>query len=171
MSKTTDYVIEMMNAQRWVSRVHLLCPVCGEPIEQEVDVPEPNYAAEKSRDMTAEGEAEICCQECGECFLGDVWAGPAHCNINLRDYDVDVSCDPPGYDRPPEDWLDEWEIPDHPKKVFDQNYDELRLIIDTQASNNGDSLMNRMIFAQILTFLEAYFCLYLFSFFSSLCSR
>lgn len=158
MGRMKDYMIDVMNAQRWVSRVHFLCPVCGELIDQEVDVPEPNYTAEKSRDMTVEGETEICCEECDNCFLGDVWAGPTHCNINLRDYDVEVMCDPPEYDRPPEDWLGEWEIPDHPKKVFDLNYSELQKIIEAQASEYGGSLMNRMIFAQIFTFLEAYFC-------------
>ncbi len=155
-----DYMIDNnLNAQRWVSRVQLSCPICNNLISQEIDVPEPNYTAEKSRDMTSEGEVEILCEECDNCFQGDVWAGPTHCDITLHGYEeTTVNCDPPGYDRPPEDFDDEWGIPNDPEHVFDLNYKELLHIIETQASDYGGSLMNRMIFAQILTFLEAYFC-------------
>jgi hypothetical protein len=90
---------------------------------------------------------------------GDVWAGPAHCDITLRDYeDTHVSCEPPGYDRPPEEWYEEWQVPDDPTIIFKANLAELGMLIKTHAQNDGSSLMNRMIFAQILSFLEAYFC-------------
>jgi hypothetical protein len=147
-----------MGAQRWVSEVFFICPVCSNEIRQEVDVPEPNYAGEKSSDMVSEGEVEIHCDGCDNYFDGDVWAGPAHCDITLREHpETTVSCDPPGYDRPPEDW-DDWKVPDDPASVFKANVTELHQLIDQQAQADGSSLMNRMIFAQILTFLEAYFC-------------
>ncbi|WHP69394.1 hypothetical protein [Phaeobacter inhibens] len=160
MGRIKDYYIdEIMNAQRWVSRVFLNCPECGSDIRQEIDVPEPDYTAEKSRDMVSEGDVEIQCDGCDRVFDGDVWAGPAHCDIELREYpETHVSCDPPGYDRPPEDWYDESDIPDDPFSVFKFNHDELLSLINTQAKGDGSSLLNRMIFAQILTFLEAYFC-------------
>lgn len=160
MGRMKDYMIDnVLNAQRWVSNVEFSCPVCGDLCNQDVDVPEPNYMAEKSRDMTVEGEVELYCEGCDNYFDGDVWAGPAHCDITLRDHeDTEVICSPPGYDRPPEDWLDDWEVPEHPKDVFALNCSELREIIENQASEYGGSLINRMIFAQVLTFLEAYFC-------------
>ncbi|MEP1519844.1 hypothetical protein [Ascidiaceihabitans sp.] len=145
--------------QRWVSEVALVCPVCNEVISKEIDVPEPDYSAEKSRDMTVGGELVIECDGCGDVFDADVWAGPAHCDITLREHEnVNVSCSPPGYDRPPEDWDEYWGTPEHPGEIFNANYDQLHKIIDTQATADGASLMNRMIFAQIITFLEAYFC-------------
>lgn len=149
----------MKNAQRWVSQISFICPVCGHQVHLEVDVPEPNYAGEKSSEMVSEGDVDFSCKNCGQYFEGDVWAGPAHCDITLREYpDTVVSCDPPGYDRPPEDWDDDWEIPDDPVVVFKANIAELSELIENQAQDNGSSLINRMIFAQVLTFLEAYFC-------------
>lgn len=160
MGRMKDYMIDnALNAQRWVSTVQFTCPVCGHVNQQDVDVPEPNYMAEKSSEMTSEGEAELFCEGCEKWFSADVWAGPAHCDMTIREYEgTHVSCDSPGYDRPPEEWLDDWEVPEHPKDVFDLNADELREIIKAQASDFGGALINRMIFAQILTFLEAYFC-------------
>ena len=149
----------MRNAQRWVSEILFICPTCEHEVRLEVDVPEPNYAGEKSSEMVSEGEVEFSCDNCGQYFEGDVWAGPAHCDIALREYpETVVSCDPPGYDRPPEDWDEDWEVPDDPAIVFKANVVELRELIENQAKNDGSSLMNRMIFAQILTFLEAFFC-------------
>lgn len=144
--------------QRWVSVVSFACPICAHPFHEEVQVPEPNYAGENLSEMVSEGEVELHCKACGNYFGGDVWAGPAHCDINLRDYPgTEVSCDLPGYDRPPEDW-DDWQIADDPFTVFRENRTELSHLIDTQSKAAGSSLINRMIFAQILTFLEAYFC-------------
>lgn len=149
----------MRNAQRWVSEIFFICPSCEHEVRLEVDVPEPNYAGEKSSEMVSEGEVDFSCDNCDQHFEGDVWAGPAHCDITLREYpDTVVSCDPPGYDRPPEDWDEDWEVPDDPAIVFKANVAELRELIENQAQNDGSSLMNRMIFAQILTFLEAFFC-------------
>lgn len=155
-----DSMIEdAIGMQRWVSEVTLVCPVCKATICKEIEVPEPDYSAEKSRNMTVDGEVEIECDSCGVVLEGDVWAGPAHCDVTLSQYeDTSVSCSPPGYDCPPEDWDEYWETPEHPGQIFDLNYEELHKIIDTQASADGSSLMNRMIFAQIITFLEAYFC-------------
>ena len=161
MGSVKEYYHEelMRNAQRWVSEISFICPACGHQVRLEVDVPEPNYAGEKSSEMVSEGEVDFSCSNCGQYFEGDVWAGPAHCDITLREYpDTVVSCDPPGYDRPPEDWDDDWEIPDDPVVVFKANIAELSELIENQAQDNGSSLINRMIFAQVLTFLEAYFC-------------
>lgn len=161
MSRTTEFILSSdIGLQRWVSRVRFSCPICTEVVHQEVPVPMPNPMAEKTRDMTVDGEVELTCPHCNSFFEGDVWAGPAHCDITLSEYpDTRVKCDPPGYDAPAaEDWIDDWEVPDEPKNVFDYNAQELRRIIDTQASTLGNSLINRMIFSQILTFLEAYFC-------------
>jgi len=160
MGRMKDYYIDMMNEpQKWVSNISFVCPSCSEHIRQDVSVPEPNYTAEKMRDMVSDGEIEIQCDACGDVFEGYCYAGPSHCDIELSDYpETNVSCDPPGYDRPPEDWFDEAEIPDDPLSVFKLNHDELLHLIETHAESDGSSLMNRMMFAQIVTFLEAFFC-------------
>jgi hypothetical protein len=160
MGAMKDYYTDLMNGrQRWVSNVYFVCPVCEKPVQQEVEVPEPNYAGEKSSDMVSEGEVELHCESCDTYFDGDVWAGPAHCDIDLREYsETSVSCDPPSYDRPPEDWFDDWQIPDDPTAVFKLNASELKTLIDAHAKADGSSLMNRMIFAQIFSFMEAFLC-------------
>ncbi len=159
MGRVKDWYIDnIMNVQHWVSTVQFECPKCHAANEQEVGVPEPNYAAEKSRDMTSEGEVELICESCDAVFDAEAWSGPAHCDIELRDYpNAKVVCDAPGYDQPPEDW-DIWDIPESPFNVFQRNATELKAIIASQASKDGSSLINRMIFAQVLTFLEAYLC-------------
>ncbi|MDA5095020.1 hypothetical protein O2N63_13095 [Aliiroseovarius sp. KMU-50] len=160
MGSAKEYYFDDLGIdQHWVSKTFFTCPECGTDVHQEVEVPEPDYTAEKSRDMVTGGQVEIQCDGCGSVFEGDAWAGPAHCDIELIKYpETHISCDPPGYDRPPEDWYDESEVPDDPFSIFKSNHDELLLLIDTQAKGDGSSLLNRMIFAQILTFLEAYFC-------------
>ncbi|OUS04245.1 hypothetical protein A9Q96_14935 [Rhodobacterales bacterium 52_120_T64] len=160
MGSIKDYMIDQdIGLARWVSKVTLVCPECDDTICKEIDVPEPDYTAEKSRDMTVGSEVEIECDGCGATLESDVWAGPFDCDITLKDYaHTSVTCSSPGFDRPPEDWDGSWETPEHPGQIFDLNYEELHEIIDTQASADGGSLMNRMIFAQIITFLEAYFC-------------
>ncbi len=144
------------STQRFISDVKFSCPLCEKINSQEVEVPEPNFAiAEKTADLTAEGEVDLYCEGCGEYFEGDVQIGPHSCDITLRDYeDTMVNCDPPLY----EQLIDEFEISGHPKKTFDLNADELRDIINTHASEFGGSTINRMIFTQILTILEAYLC-------------
>lgn len=160
MGAMKDYYIHLMNEpQRWVSIVYFICPKCEKPVRQEIDVPEPNYAGEKSSDMVSEGDVELHCESCDTYFDGDVWAGPAHCDINLREHpDVTISCDPPGYNRPPEDWFDDWQVPDDPTAVFMLNASELQTLVGAYAKSDGASLMNRMIFAQIFSFIEAFFC-------------
>lgn len=162
MGRVKDYFIDkIVSQQAWISNVKFTCPSCSELIVQSVAVPEPNYAAEKSRDMTVDGEVAIECEHCGEYLEGNVWAGPHHCDIELRKYpNTSVLCDPPGYDSPPEDenWLYNWPTPEHPKEVFEENHRQLLSMIEQQVQKDGSSLMNRMVFAQIITFLEAYLC-------------
>lgn len=154
-----DYIEDALPPQRWVSNIHFICPDCDHENNQEIVVPEPNYMAEKSRDMTVEGDLEIHCDNCESYHEAEVWAGPAHCEITFRKHsNIAVNCDTPGYDRPPEDWFDIWSTPEEPTQIFHNNYHSLRDIIEKHAKEDGSSLMNRMIFAQILTFLEAYFC-------------
>ncbi len=155
MSRIKDYI----HSRTWVSDVEFMCPLCQHHNNQRLPVPEPNYWADKSRDMYSEGEIEILCQGCQSYFNGDVRASPYDCFITFQDHnDTEVRCGQPIFGSPPDEWLTQWEIPDHPKSVFDSNSSELRKIINTQASIDGKSLINRMIFAQVLTFLEAYFC-------------
>jgi len=160
LSKISDYYIENGEGQqRWVSNIFFICPSCDKENRYEMNVPELDFTAEKSGDMSSEGEREVTCIHCESYFYADVWVGPSHCDITLRDHpDAVISCDPPGYDRPPEDWFDDWSTPEEPTQVFDNNYHALRNIIEKQAKSDGGILMNRMIFAQILTFLEAYLC-------------
>lgn len=145
-----------MYTQSFVFHVEFICPKCGNLNNQEIEVPEPNFAtAEKRSNLTADGEVELCCSKCENCFEGDVQIGPYNCDITLNDYeDTMVSCDPPFY----EELIEEWEIPERPKEMFDQNAKDLRNIIDNNATQSGGDTINRMIFTQIVTILEAYLC-------------
>lgn len=135
----------------WVSKVEFACPICQCDNKQEVSVPEPDYTGENHSDMMSVGEIELCCNDCDTCFNCSVSANLSDCYITILDYeDTEVVCEPPAPEK--------WNIPEDPKAVFDLNSTELRDLINDQASDDGGNLINRMIFAQILTFLETYFC-------------
>ncbi|MCP9480796.1 hypothetical protein NNA36_02350 [Shimia sp. CNT1-13L.2] len=159
MSSTTDYVIEKMwaHAQRFVSQVSFTCPECNEYIETEVDVPEPNFAADKTSDMTSDDVTEVECPKCGECFSAYAYAGPSHCSIELNDYpETSVSADIPHYTQP-DDW-DDYELPKDPFQIFMTTTTELRSMLKMHGSADPEALMNRMIFSQVIAAFEAYFC-------------
>jgi hypothetical protein len=57
--------------------------------------------------------------------------------------------------QPPEDWVD-LDIPDDPHSVFMDSYHQSGSILADNGGEDGSSLINRMVFAQHVTALEAY---------------
>lgn len=55
----------------------------------------------------------------------------------------------------PEDWLD-FPAPDDPITIFNNSYDQMKVLLQENGSNDGRDLLNRMVFSHHVTALEAY---------------
>ena len=107
--------------------------------------------------MTAEDDVDVACRECSEEFLGHVFNSGGHCDITLNDYpDVKVDAGHAYYDGPPddEDWVD-FDTPRNPYGIFMDSYYESTFLLG-EYGGDGTSLVNRMVFGQQLSALEAY---------------
>lgn len=51
------------------SDVTLTCKSCGLKIEEEIYVPEPYYAADRSSDSDIQTEEDLVCDNCGEAYV------------------------------------------------------------------------------------------------------
>ncbi len=56
-----------------------------------------------------------------------------------------------------DDWSD-YELPEDPYDIFISSYDDSKEILSQYGDNSGDHLINRMVFSQQITALEAYLC-------------
>ena len=59
--------------QDFTSHIYWECPECGHFNDQEISVPELNFAAEKMSDMGVNDQIEIECAKCETVFSGDVF--------------------------------------------------------------------------------------------------
>lgn len=159
MSQIDDLEVESKQtfSQRFISQVRFECPSCHYLVGTDVDVPELNFSAEKSSDMTSDGHVDVECPICNEVFSGYAYSGVGHCSIELDDYpNLKISAEMPFYNQP-EDWED-YELPEDPFQIFMRTVTELRSILTAHGSEDGTSVMNRMIFSQVIAALEAYLC-------------
>lgn len=159
MSRTTEAFIEAMSEhyQAYTSNVSFLCPLCKKVSNTEVAVPEPDYSAEKMSDMTSDDAVYVSCSDCDAEFDGYAYASPSHCSIELTEYpEVTVHADIPFYEQPYD--YEDYELPEDPFQIFMTTTQELKLIIKEHAKPDAKSLMNRMVFSQVIAAFEAYFC-------------
>ncbi len=146
-----------IGARGYKCGISFVCPSCNTKVTDIVDVPEPYWAADRASDMTAEDDVDVTCRECDEEFLGHVFNSGGHCDITLNDHpDVRVDAGHAYYDGPPddEDWVD-FDTPKNPYRVFMNSYHESMFLLG-ERGGDGTSLVNRMIFGQQLSALEAY---------------
>jgi hypothetical protein len=133
------------------------CPKCNAKATDIVDVPEPDWTADRASDMTAEDDLVVECKECGEGFSGHVFNSGGHCDISLDEFPhVVVDAGHAYYDGPPhdEDWSD-FDTPPQPYSVFMDSFRETSSLL-SERGGDGTSLVNRMVFGQQLSALEAY---------------
>lgn len=129
------------------------CPRCRAEVETTVQLPEPNWTAERFSDLTADDPVEIACPLCEEVFEGYAWVGPDSCNITLNGHpETLVHAGSPHFGQE-DDWST-YETPEDPYSIF---LDSLRQS-DEMLVEHGDGthLVNRMVFAHRIGALEAY---------------
>ncbi|MGO3926965.1 hypothetical protein NP284_01505 [Rhodopseudomonas pseudopalustris] len=146
--------------QSYQSHISFKCPECAQEVACTIYVPEPNWMADRASDMTAEDETDFTCPECQFPFEGYVFNQGGHCHVTINGYPgTKVEASHAFYDGTPnedEPWLD-FSVPDDPYSIFMDTYHETGDLLARQGGD-GTRLINRMIFSQQITALEAYLC-------------
>jgi hypothetical protein len=143
--------------QGYKSLVTFVCPDCASSVGCSIDVPEPNWMADRASDMAAEDDTELVCVHCDGHFAGHVFNQGGHCTVTLDDHpDTKIEAGHAFYDGLSEDepWVD-YSVPDDPYAIFMDSYHEACDLLADQGGD-GTRLINRMIFSQQITALEAY---------------
>jgi hypothetical protein len=142
--------------QKYETRVTFVCPECKERVSTSVAVPEPYWSADRASDMTAEDQTDVLCPNCKTEFSAYAYNNAGSCDITLDDHpEVTIQTELAFYSSPDEDaWVD-YSIPDDPNAIFMDSYHHTG---DLLADHGGDGghLVNRMIFSQQVSALEAY---------------
>jgi len=145
-----------MFMQKFVSDIRFECPACNKWVQTQADIPEPNWgAAEKTSELISEDEVVITCPKCKEEFSGFANNSPYECSITLYDFpNTFVDAEPASF-TPEDEWLDQYSDPD-PHETFMDSYRHSQEILRDHGGENGNHLINRMVFTQQVTALEAY---------------
>ena len=143
--------------QRFTSHVDWACPSCDHYNTQEVEVPELNFQAEKSRDMSVHADAELTCDSCDTTFTGTVFVTPGDAQFEMTDPKAfDVDGDIPAYERDPYEWIPPL---DDPANVAIEALDQLAEMVrepETSWDRADPQFSNRLVFAGAVSVLEAY---------------
>jgi hypothetical protein len=147
----------MPNLQRFETDVQFDCPVCGKFSKTAVEVPEPNWgAAEKMSELTSEDQTEVVCNECETVFPAYVYNSAGSCDVTLDDYpDTQISADMAFFSPEEDEWLDN-EVAADPHAIFVDSFNKTGEILAAHGGEDGGHLINRMVFAQQVSALEAY---------------
>tara|TARA_R110000772_G_scaffold40132_20_gene94032 strand:- start:3292 stop:4089 length:798 start_codon:yes stop_codon:yes gene_type:complete len=117
-------------------------------------------SGESMEDHWSEGPVDIECGTCEYEFEGHATCTGYGCEITLTDFDDShFTGDPPMYSPPSQDDSFYWNYstPDHPLVPFLATYTNMLELLEKAVDTNGDSqLINRMIFVQIISAMEAY---------------
>lgn len=149
---------------RLTTTAHFECPACSRPASATVDIPEVDWCVEPLSDSLSQDESEMECDQCDTHFSVRVQNSPAGCHIEICDYpNVEVSTEeaPFSADQDDYDWLNDYE-PLCPFDVYENNRHHLGdLLAEYGVGSSGvlrwsASIINRMIFAETISSLEAY---------------
>lgn len=141
--------------QQFRSRIDWTCPTCQHANRQDVVVPELNFGAEKSSDMSVQGQADIECEGCHADFTGEVWVHSDHTSFDIDDPELfSFTGDMPFYDPPDED--EYYEPPDDPYSVAKEALKQLAAMVGSSSPANDQQFTNRLIFAGAVSCMEAY---------------
>jgi hypothetical protein len=137
--------------------VQFECPVCGKLAKTAVEVPEPDWgAAEKMSELTSDDQTEVVCNECETAFPAYVFNSAGSCDVTLDDYpNTQISADIAFFSPEDDEWLDN-EVAADPHAIFVDSFNKTGEILATHGGEYGGDLINRMVFAQQVSALEAY---------------
>lgn len=117
-------------------------------------IPEPDWAeAESSNDLNSEGQIYIHATGCEHGFDAHVSNNAGVVDITLSDFpETRVSADMAHYS---EEWP-EPELPSDPRSIFEELQGEVRTWLGEHGNSYGGALINRILFASLISGLEAF---------------
>lgn len=144
--------------QKFQSTILFKCPECKENSNVDVDVPEFSWASfDRMSDVSSEGEVYIICPKCEDAFDGYAVCHSSGCEITLDQNEDMYVGDFPMYSPEPDEWSD-YSAPEHPYDIFLQSFSDMKTLIDQKIQSDDEQILQRMIFTQIISAMEAYFC-------------
>ncbi|MHC0055837.1 hypothetical protein [Actibacterium sp. D379-3] len=143
--------------QQFQTNIVFHCPSCGQSSGIEVQVPELNFMSDKMSEHVSEGEVYISCPNCKANFDGYAYCTGHECTISIEEHDLEIHGDPPMYS-PTDDYnWGEYDIPDDPHGIFLSTHDQMLELLDIEfVLAHDDQIVARMIFAQLISAMEAY---------------
>lgn len=146
------------------------CPLCKHAATAVVEVPEVDWYIEPLSDSLSQEDSEMECDHCGEFFGVCVQNSPAGCHIELHDFPkVEVDAEEAPFstaNRYDNSWLNQdpfsSDDPQVPLQVFDSNRHHLSDVLAEYGTGGtgvlrwSGSVINRMVFAETVSSMEAY---------------
>lgn len=138
------------------------CPECDTLNDDYVDVPAIDLSSDYARDFTGTEDINLKCEKCSETFKGEIQNHISYLECHIEDkagdkYDTEVndSIDRSGTIFDYEDYY--WEPSEHPYDEFKVCIEGMRKLMENDSPSIHDpQLLNRVVFCQIITGLEAY---------------
>lgn len=143
-------VIDTM--QRFTSRSVWVCPQCSHENQQDIDVPELDFSAEKTSDMATDDWIEIECGKCEIAFTGHVY-------VNFGDASFEIE-EPTKFsfvgDMPMYEPEDDYEPAEDPYSIAMEALGHLGGMVGTAGPDNDPQFISRLVFSGAVSSLEAY---------------
>lgn len=143
--------------QTFQSEILFSCPTCNRKVGYSVDIPEPEWhMMEEPADLYAEGPVLIICPSCKSEFDGYAYVSHQECSIEIEDHPGRIiNCEPPYFSPEEDDWIND-SIPDNPIQIFQSTIRQIRDHLHKQDGSEDGQFINRMLFCQTITALEAF---------------
>lgn len=132
--------------------ISFLCE-CGNQIEETIDVPEPNFMAEKNKDSGVEHFEEIFCESCekqNEIYVVNTFYA-ADCSVNYGN--TEVSFEMPYYDDEELEWILESE---NQISIFNSQLESVEKILEVDIEEEAYFNLLVMLYGHIVAAMEAY---------------
>jgi hypothetical protein len=143
--------------QIFQSKIRFTCPECKVENSMYIQVPEFNWStAEDSSELYSEGSVEFECMKCNWPFSGYAMNNAGNCDITFDEYpETIIDADLAHFSEDPEDWTF-YDVPADPYSIYLESYGQLVALLAKLGSSDGTDPINRMIFVQHISSLEAY---------------
>ncbi|SCA55947.1 conserved hypothetical protein [Candidatus Terasakiella magnetica] len=139
-----------------VSTISFSCPECEEYTLCDIYVPEPDFSGEKTSDCISEADVEVECENCGAGFDVSVVNRWGQIDAEIRKHpEIEIDATDAQYTQDEDDWED-YELPDNPYYHFRDAISHSSLILGKFGPQDFQGTINRMVFVQAFSALEAY---------------
>lgn len=140
--------------QSFTSSIQWPCPKCEHWNDQEAEVPELDFSAEKTSDMAVDDVIEVICEGCDTEFYGHVFVGPGSATFELEEpVKFTIEGDMPMYGPDPDEF---YPPADDPHSIASEALHQLLPMIGSPGPENDPQFLNRLILAGAVSSFEAY---------------